>query len=106
MIARRTLLAVTASLVVLAGALGLAHDDHRVTGTLTEVQLTGIVVKPERGQPVAIGLNAATKVVRDGKKASVLDLKPGLSVVVAAHGDAMDDLMAETVTIVSPPAKK
>ncbi len=55
---------------------------------------------------MSITLDAATRVTRDGKKASVLDLKAGLYVVVDASGDSLDELLAIDVRIVPPPSKK
>ncbi len=106
--ARRGFL-VSLGAVVMSGLVpavaAVAHDDHRIEGTLEAVQLTGIIVSQANGLEVRIALDAATKVTREEKKASVLDLQVGQLVVVEAHGDSMDDLIAVTVNIMPPPQK-
>ncbi|MEQ1899065.1 MAG: hypothetical protein ABL971_16995 [Vicinamibacterales bacterium] len=103
---RRLLLAMFAGLLT-AGLVPMrAHDDYRIIGTIGNVTLTGLDVKEPGGRTVPITLDAATRVTRDGKKASVLDLKTGLYVVVDASGDSLDDLLAIDVRIVPPPPMK
>ena len=84
-----------------------AHDDYRIIGAISAVTLTGVEVKEQSGTAVSIALDSATRVTRDGKKASVLDLKTGLHVAVDARGDSLAELVAAEVRIVpSPPSKR
>lgn len=103
---RRQFLVVTL-LAVLSGFTSVnAHDDYRIIGAISAVTLTGVEVKEQSGRAVSIALDSATRVTRDGKKASVLDLKTGLYVVVDASGDSAAELVAVEVRIVPPPAKR
>lgn len=103
---RRTLFTVCLVLLIAGIAPALAHDDERITGTVTQVTLTGLVVKPASRQPVSIALGPSTKVTKNGRKASVLDLKAGMAVIVDAHENDDGSLVAVEVTIVPPPAGK
>jgi hypothetical protein len=48
----------------------------------------------------------ATVVTRDKKKVGATELKVGLSVVVDANGDSLEDLVVLEVRIVPSPTKK
>ncbi len=104
---RRQFLVLTLVAFVSVFAPVSAHDDYRIIGAISAVTLTGMEVKEQSGRAVSIALDSATRVTRDGKKASVLDLKTGLHVVVDATGDSLAELVAVEVRIVpSPPAKR
>lgn len=101
---RRTALTALIALLAVGLAPLRAHEDEHVEGTITQVTLTGLSVKQRNGRSVSVTLAPATKVTRDGKKASVLDLKAGMAVVVNAHEDDDENLVAVDVKIVPPPA--
>ena len=103
---RRHVLQVGVALVTVGLRPLLAHEDEHVEGTIAQVTLTGLSVKQRNGRSVSVTLAPSTKVTRDGKKASVLDLKAGMAVVVDAHEDDDENLVAVGVKIVPPPAGK
>ena len=103
---RRFLLATCVALLTAGLTPTLAHDDFRIIGTVGKATLTGLEVTEQDGRTVPITIDSATRVTRDGKKASVLDLTPGLHVVVDASGDSLAELVAIDVRIVPPPSGK
>jgi hypothetical protein len=83
-----------------------AHDDYRIIGTITKVAVKTLDVKQTKdGKTISMATDEATVVTRDKKKVSATELKVGLSVVVDANGDTLEDLVVLEIRIV-PPAKK
>lgn len=99
---RRFLLAIVVGALIVGLAPVRAHDEERISGTVAQVTLTGLSVKQQNGRTVSVTLLPSTKVTKDGQKASVLDLKVGLAVVVDAHEDDNENLVAVEVRIVPP----
>ena len=84
-----------------------AHDEYRIIGTIFQVSgKTLDVTQRSDGQTMSMKMDAATLVTRDGKKVDVKELRKGLSVVVDARGDSLQDLEVLEVRIVPPPSKK
>lgn len=102
---RRFMLVTLASLTVgLVPA--LAHDDYRIIGTVTKVTATALDVKQTKdGKTIVMKVDSATVVTRDKKKVERTELRAGLSVVVDARGDSLEDLVVLEVRLVPAPAK-
>jgi len=84
-----------------------AHENYRVIGTITKVTAEKLDVKQTKdGKIISMFLDKTAKITKDKKKVSASELKSGLSVVVDAHGDAMDDLDVVEVRIVAAPVTK
>jgi hypothetical protein len=92
--------------LIVGTAPAAAHDDYRIIGTITKVTANTLDVKQTKdGKTIAMATDEATLVIRDKKKVSATELKVGLSVVVDANGDSLEDLVVLEIRIV-PPAKK
>ena len=100
-----TIIALAALLISMASL--SAHDDYRIIGTIAKVTAKTLDVKQTKdGKTISMTRDEATLVTRDKKTVSATELKTGLSVVVDARGDSLDDLLVLEVRIVPPPAKK
>lgn len=78
-----------------------AHEDYRVIGTITNVTTTTLDVKQTKDdKTISMTLNDETVVTRDETTVGAAELTTGLSVVVDAHGDSLDELLVQTVRIV------
>ena len=100
-----TIIALAALLLSMASL--SAHDDYRIIGTIAKVTAKTLDVKQTKdGKTISMRTDEATVVTRDKKTVSATELKTGLSVVVDARGDSLDDLLVLEVRIVPPPAKK
>lgn len=102
----RRLTFATLAVLTVALAPALAHDDYRIIGTIIRVTATALDVKQTKdGKTIAMKTDSATLVTRDKKKVERTELKTGLSVVVDARGDSLEDLVVLEVRLVPPPAK-
>jgi|SRR5688572_8875832 len=100
---------------VIAGALAvltvcavtaMAHDDYRIIGTVTNVTVNTLSVKQTKdGKTISMATDEETLVTRDKKKVSLKELKTGVSVVVDANGDTLEDLVALEIRIVPSSTK-
>ena len=89
-------------LLSFAAALRLpAHVNFCVVGAITKVEPDKLGVNT-KGKTVGIEMNADTKVTRNGKQVPRTELKPGLSVVVEACGDKIEELLAVEIKLVPP----
>ena len=103
---RHMILGLLAALVV-GAAPAAAHDDYRIIGTIAKTTAKTLDVKQIKdGKTISMRTDEATLVTRDKKKVSATELKTGLSVVVDARGDSLEDLVVLEVRIVPSPAKK
>jgi hypothetical protein len=104
----RLMTLVVAAALVLTAAYSFAHDNFRVIGTLTKAANSSIEVKTKEGRLTSMRLDKQTEISRDKKKVDVKDLKAGLSVVVDAYGDSLEDsdLLAIEIRIVPPIAAR
>jgi hypothetical protein len=93
--------------LIIGGTSLSAHDKYRIVGTVAKVAGTVLDVKQTKdGKTITMDMTAKTVVTRDKKKVGRAELKTGLSVVVDALGDSLDELDVVEVRIVPPPAKK
>jgi hypothetical protein len=84
-----------------------AHDDYRIIGTITKVTASALDVRQKKdGKVIEMFMRAKFPITRDKKKVDKTALKVGLSVVVDARGDSLDDLEVVEVKIVPPAVKK
>jgi hypothetical protein len=104
----RSMIVVVAAVVVLTAAYAFAHDNYRVIGTLTKAANSTIEVKTREGRLTSMRLDKQTAISRDKKKVDAKELKAGLSVVVDAYGDSLEDsdLLAIEIRIVPPIAAR
>ncbi len=84
-----------------------AHDDYRVIGTIVKASAKSLDVKQTKdGKTITMAMDETTLVTRDKKTIGAKELKAGLSVVVDARGDSLEDLLVVEVRIVPLPTKK
>ncbi|MBY0511862.1 MAG: hypothetical protein K2P94_17125 [Rhodospirillaceae bacterium] len=83
----------------------LAHGDMRVVGEVTAVDADSVDVKMRDGKIVPVALGPKTNITKDKVKADPKELTTGQFVVIEAHGDGYDDLVAVEIRLVPPPAK-
>jgi hypothetical protein len=84
-----------------------AHPNYRIIGTIEKVTAKTIVVKQTRdGRVIAMDMDNESRVTRDKKDVSRSVLKAGLSVVVDACGDSLEDLLVMEIRLVPAPAPK
>jgi len=84
-----------------------AHDDYRIIGTITNVAAKTLDVKQTKdGKTISMATDEDTLVTRDKKKVTRTELKTGVSVVVDANGDSLEDLVVLEVRIVPSSTKK
>ena len=104
----RLMTLVVAAAVVLTAASAFAHDNFRVIGTLTKAANSSIQVKTKEGRLTSMRVDKQTEISRDKKKVDAKELKAGLSVVVDAYGDGLEDsdLLAIEIRIVPPIAAR
>src|SRR5829696_2694369 len=98
---RRLVIAGLLAGLVAGAAPAAAHDDYRIIGTLVNASAKALDVKQTKdGKTISMRIDEATLVTRDKKKVGSAELKAGLSVVVDASGDSLDDLVALEIRIV------
>jgi hypothetical protein len=104
---RRLIVMGVIAALLIGGITVSAHDKYRIVGTVAKVAGTVLDVKQTKdGKTITMDMTEKTVVTRDKKKVGRAELKPGLSVVVDALGDSLDELDAVEVRIVPPPTKK
>ncbi len=104
---RRLMIAGMLAGLIVGMAPAAAHDDYRIIGTVAKVSAKTLGVKQTKdGKLISMSTDEATVVTRDKKKVSATELKTGLSVVVDARGDSLEDLVVLEVRIVPSPTKK
>lgn len=78
-----------------------AHEDFRLVGVVTKASGTSLSIRAKGAKTDnAVKLDRQTAIMRDGKKVTMSELKPGQTAVIDATGDTMDDLLALEVQIV------
>jgi len=104
---RRLMIAAVFAVLTVAASPALAHDDYRVIGTITKVSAKTLDVKQTKdGKTISMRMDEATLVTRDKKKVGAAELKTGVSVVVDARGDSLEDLVVLEIRIVPSPTKR
>ena len=98
---RQFMIAGILSVLIVGASPAAAHEDYRVIGTIAKVTATTLDVKQTKDdKTISMTLNEATLVTRDETTVGAAELKTGLSVVVDAHGDSLEELLVQTVRIV------
>jgi hypothetical protein len=104
---RRAFTAVLLTSGLIPGSL-LAHEGHKVMGTVTAVDVNRLEVRAKDGKTVSIALTPETKYVKSGTAggskahaASSADLKVGLRVIVAVTEEG-ETMTATEVTLGGP----
>jgi len=93
--------------LIISGLSLAAHDKYRIIGTVAKVTEKLVdVTQTKDGKTITMDMTDKTVVTRDKKKVGRADLKTGLSVVVDALGDSLDELDVVEIRIVPPPTKK
>lgn len=104
---RRFMIAGVLAGLIAGMAPAAAHSDYRIIGTITKVTGKTLDVKQTKGgKTISMTTDEATLVIRNKKKVSATELKAGLSVVVDASGDSLEDLVVLEVRIVPSPTKR
>ena len=88
--------------LVLATGHAVGQEDFRVIGTLLKHQESVIEVESRDGRMTSIRLDRQTLITRNAEKVEAAELQVGLSVVVDAYGDSLEDLLALEIRIVPP----
>ncbi|MDQ3213100.1 MAG: hypothetical protein M3Q85_10545 [Acidobacteriota bacterium] len=93
--------------LIISGLSLAAHDKYRIIGTVAKVTEKLVdVTQTKDGKTITMDMTDKTVVTRDKKKVGRADLKTGLSVVVDALGDSLDELDVVEIRIVPPSTKK
>lgn len=105
---RRTFKVMGIVAALMIGGVSLsAHAKYRIIGTVAKVTEKLVdVTQTKDGRMITMDLTDKTVVTRDKKKVGRAELKTGLSVVVDALGDSLDELDVVEVRIVPPPTRK
>lgn len=94
------------ALLVAALAVGsgsaFGHEDFRVIGVVTKHEASTIDVESRDGATRSIRLDRQTLITQGAQDVDVAALEPGVTVVVDAYGDSLDDLLALEIRIVPP----
>lgn len=91
----------TAVLAIGANA-AFGHEEFRVIGTLTKHENSMIEVASRDGSTRLIKLDKQTLVTKDALDVDVTALQAGMTVVIDAYGDSLEDLLALEIRIVPP----
>lgn len=102
MIRKMLALLLVGAAAALPVAPSLAHEEFRVIGTVTKHDDTTIEVESRDGKRSSIKLDKQTTITRDKSAVDATELMVGVSVVVDAFGDTLDDLLALEIRIVPP----
>src|SRR5215213_9791804 len=104
---KRYLIAVIIAVLIAGVTPTSAHEKYRIIGTITRVSSFDLDVKQAKdGKVILMYMRPTITVTRDKAKGTMKDLKVGLSVVVDAMGDDLDDLEVVTIRIVPAVVKK
>lgn len=100
----RTLLGITALVMLVSSPILSAHESFRIIGTIVKFEKWRLEIKTVYDEPYSILLQPSTPIERNKKPATVKELKAGLGVVVQVVGDTPydADLYVASVTIVPP----
>ena len=80
----------------------LGHEEFRVIGTLTSRAETTIEVASRDGTTRSIKVDRQTVITRDAEPVDVAAIEAGMTLVIDAYGDSLDDLLALEIRIVPP----
>jgi hypothetical protein len=90
-----------AGLVIVSGYV-FGHEDFRVIGTVSKYQDSIMDVETRDGHTRSIRVDRQTLITQNQEKIGATALQAGLTVVVDAYGDSVEDLLALEIRIVPP----
>ena len=91
--------------LLLSSGVGLAHENHKILGTITMVAADHVMVKDRAGKVHTVKLANTTKVRRNKKAMKAADIAVGTRVVATVVNDK--DFTAKTIEVgVAPAARK
>lgn len=99
---RKLLIPLALVAALLGAAPASAHGEIPVAGVVKAVNATSLEIYMEDGRIVSLQTDANTRVVMDGKRLRLTDLKVGQSVKALGYGDSLSDLVALDVTVTKP----
>ena len=76
------------------------HEEFRVIGTLTSRADMIIEVASRDGSTRLIKVDRQTQITKDAQPVDVAALEAGVTLVIDAYGDSLDDLLALEIRIV------
>lgn len=88
--------------LLLTSGVSLAHENHKILGTVTMVAADHVMVKGRAGKVHTVKLAKTTKVARNKKRMKVADITVGTRVVATVVNDK--DFTAKTIEIGAAPA--
>ena len=88
--------------MLLGSQVVLGHEEFRVIGTLTKRADSTIEVASRDGAMRSIKVDRQTVITRDAQPVDVTALEAGMTLVIDAYGDSLDDLLALEIRIVPP----
>ena len=88
--------------VLLMSGVGLAHENHKILGTVTMVAADHVMVKDRAGKEHTIKLAKTTKVTKNKKAMKAADIAVGSRVVATVVNDK--NLTAKTIEVGAAPA--
>lgn len=78
----------------------MSHEEFRVIGTLTSRAEKMIEVASRDGAMRSIKVDRQTVITRDAQPVDAAALEVGMTLVIDAYGDSLDDLLALEIRIV------
>lgn len=93
---------VLAITIATVSSVAMGHEEFRVIGTLLTHSETMIEVAARDGATRTIKVDRQTLVTQDTQPTEVSALEDGMTLVIDAYGDTMDDLLALEIRIVPP----
>ena len=66
----------------------LAHEGHKMMGTVTMVAADHVMMKTKDGKEITISLNAKTKILRGKTPVKISDVKEGMRIVATVSSHA------------------
>ena len=94
--------AVAAFALLLMSGVGLAHENHKILGTITMVAADHVMVKDRAGKVHTVNLAKTTKVTKNKKPMKAADIAVGTRVVATVVNDK--DYTAKTIEVGAAPA--
>ena len=88
--------------LLLTSGVGLAHENHKILGTITMVAADHVMVKDRAGKVHTVKLVKTTKVTKNKKAMKATDIAVGTRVVATVVNDK--DFTAKTIEVGAAPA--
>ncbi|HSG63449.1 MAG TPA: hypothetical protein VLD39_00545 [Gammaproteobacteria bacterium] len=99
---RKLLVAILGAALLIGSGVAFGHEEFRVIGTLTSRADSVIEVASRDGETRSIKVDRQTVITRDAEPVDVAALEAGMTLVIDAYGDSLDDLLALEIRIVPP----